>query len=97
LPRKKRVTRAVGYDLNAAKEPGTSEQCYEQPQAKDFQASIPANSGACAMFHRTHHNPLSIEGLAVDKRFSQKNVDTSKVSSDEKQRPASRGMESKRS
>jgi hypothetical protein len=72
LPRKKRLTRAVGYDLNAAKEPGTSEQSYEQPEAKEFQASIPANSGACVVFHRTHHNPLFLEGLVVDKRFSQK-------------------------
>ena len=43
LPRQKRLTRAVGYDLNAPKEPGTSEQSYEQPYAKEFEASIPAN------------------------------------------------------
>jgi hypothetical protein len=55
----------VRYDLTIPKEPGTSEQSYDEPYANEFEASIPANQGAGVAFHRTHHNPFPDRWSAV--------------------------------
>jgi hypothetical protein len=50
----------VSYDLNAPEQPGTTHQSYYQPRTNEFEASIRADYGACVVFHRIHHKPLTV-------------------------------------